>query len=91
MSACLHRVVPCATVLMRVSRAPAEEAGPTEPQGQRPQLEQLSPRLHYSDRVYLSSSARPTPGETRLMSAMTHRSHDPCNLFLRYTSATSKS
>lgn len=78
---CFHRIVPCATVLVRVSRAPGQGAAHTEVKGQAPQLEQLSPRLHYSDRVYYSSSARPTPGEARLLSAMIHRSDRPFNLF----------
>lgn len=70
-------------MLVRVSSTGADEAGEAvEPQGQRPPLEQLSPRMHYSDGGYYSSSARPTPGETRLMSAMMHRSHEPFNLLL---------
>ncbi|XP_061096358.1 uncharacterized protein LOC133127456 [Conger conger] len=73
------RRVPCATVLVRVARAPVDEHGLALSRSQLPEghwgkLGLLLPRPSYSKGGYYSSSARPTPGEASLQSAMIHRS-----------------
>ncbi|KAJ8376289.1 hypothetical protein SKAU_G00068690 [Synaphobranchus kaupii] len=73
------RRVPCATVLVRVVRAPVDEEGRALSHSQVPEpdwgkLGLLLPRPSYSEGGYYSSSARPTPGEASLQSAMSHRS-----------------
>ncbi|XP_035270927.1 uncharacterized protein ccdc17 isoform X3 [Anguilla anguilla] len=73
------RRVPCATVLVRVAGVPVDEDGRALSRSQVPEadwgkLGLLLPRPGYSEGGYYSSSARPTPGEASLQSAMSHRS-----------------
>ncbi|KAJ8392508.1 hypothetical protein AAFF_G00073860 [Aldrovandia affinis] len=73
------RRVPCATVLVRVVRAPVDEEGRALSCSQVPEadwgkLGLLLPRPRYSEGGYYSSSARPTLGEASLQAAMSQRS-----------------
>ncbi|XP_069498487.1 uncharacterized protein [Ambystoma mexicanum] len=73
------RIVPCATLLVRVVRAPVDKNQQTiqkigVPQEDWAGLGLFQARPDYSDCVYYSDGARPTQGEICLYSAMVHRS-----------------
>ncbi|KAJ8277881.1 hypothetical protein GJAV_G00081220 [Gymnothorax javanicus] len=73
------RYVPCATLLIRVVMAPADEEGRALSRSQVDKanwekLGLLLPRPSYPEGGYFSSSAKPTPGEASLQSSMSQRS-----------------
>nr|XP_015210948.1 PREDICTED: coiled-coil domain-containing protein 17 [Lepisosteus oculatus] len=73
------RYVPCATLLVRLVRAPVDNNGQTlmrstVPEADWERLGLFLPRPGYSDGGYYSHSAKPSQGEACLLSAMSNRS-----------------
>ncbi|XP_065409802.1 coiled-coil domain-containing protein 17 isoform X1 [Chrysemys picta bellii] len=73
------RYVPCASLLVRLLKAPVDSSHQTlqrrmVPQGDWVRLGLFQPRPDYSDRIYYSDSVVPTAGERCLYSAMGNRS-----------------
>ncbi|XP_053100271.1 coiled-coil domain-containing protein 17 isoform X3 [Hemicordylus capensis] len=73
------RYVPCATLLVRISKAPVDSSHQTlqrniVPQTNWAKLGLFQPRPDYSDGVYYSDSAKPTAGESCFYKAMANRS-----------------
>ncbi|KAL3869337.1 hypothetical protein ACJMK2_042031 [Sinanodonta woodiana] len=72
------RIVPCASVLVRLVKVARTAAGKALESSKIPQSDWLrmglwQPRPKYTDRVYMSSGCMPTKGETRLFHAMMRR------------------
>ncbi|CAM2119151.1 unnamed protein product [Caretta caretta] len=68
------RYVPCASLLVRLLRAPVDSSHQTLQRSLIPQLGLFQPRPDYSAGVYDSDSVVPTTGERCLYSAMGNRS-----------------
>nr|XP_005997279.2 PREDICTED: uncharacterized protein LOC102355750 [Latimeria chalumnae] len=73
------RYVPCATLLVRVVKAPKDKNHQTLERNKVPQtdwekLGLFQPRPDYSDGIYYSETAQPTSGENCLYNAMVNRS-----------------
>ncbi|XP_053326313.1 uncharacterized protein LOC128500966 [Spea bombifrons] len=66
------RIVPCATLLVRVMRA--SDGNNQQPAQKGENIPQTIPRPEYSHRVYFSDSAQPTKGEIELYRSMINRS-----------------